>query len=474
MGKINICLDWLEKNPLLFVLMLLMFHVGISSLMYLTALWGFLPSLHNGAGQWLFAMDSFYYHDSAIHLVRELRAGNFLVWWNGDAGHVHVKWIALSYWILGDSSLSFELINAPIWLLTVASIWATSRLLFLESPRLAYVPAMFFGLLPSYLLHTTQLLKDPIYILGISLLMLGWVLLIQGRRRWGGTLLLAVGFFFVVSLRMYLLPLVLVVIACGLLYLLAVKQKGRYQVLVSLLAIVAVSYLLQTAAPNLPNAPSVANVLSAGGSTTPSAASDLSAGASTTPSAGASTTPSAASNLSAGDSTTTSVALFGSISALMDKMVGALAGVRDGFARENINVGAKSQVDVDVAFHSYSDLVNYVPRALQVGFLSPFPNQWIEQGNAVGSVGRLIAGVETFFWYLLIVGSLLCLRYRSGMWVSLSMSIVLSILTVLLFTLVVTNVGTIYRMRMGYLMPFYILGVYGLYYTWSRYGPEKN
>ena len=120
------------------------------------------------------------------------------------------------------------------------------------------------------------------------------------------------------------------------------------------------------------------------------------------------------------------------------------------------------------------DLIAYTPRATQIGFLAPFPRQWIEQGRDVGLVGRVIVGFETLLWYILIIGSLFCLCKRKDLWEALLLSVMLSVAVIIFLGLMVTNVGTIYRMRMGYLIPFYILGVHGLYSLVIQYRSEKS
>jgi hypothetical protein len=152
-------------------------------------------------------------------------------------------------------------------------------------------------------------------------------------------------------------------------------------------------------------------------------------------------------------------------------MVARISTAREGF-RSGYK-GSGSNIDTEVELKRFLDIVNYIPRAIQIGFLAPFPSQWIEQGNVTGKVGRMIAGAETLLWYLLAFGSLFCLWKCNDIWVALSVNVVISILVIMLLGFVVTNVGAMYRMRIGFFIPFYILGVYGLHSILRYYRSEK-
>ena len=160
---------------------LVLFHLAVSVSLSLIARSSFLASPHNGQGLWNFALDSFVYHQEALRLLDLLKSGDLNGWW-GSSPFWHVKWIALSYVAITPDPLSSAPVNAIVWATSIYCVYKIVRLLFPEGPTFAIACALVFGFWPSYLLHTTQLLKDPWYVLGILLMIWGWVGLLLGRR----------------------------------------------------------------------------------------------------------------------------------------------------------------------------------------------------------------------------------------------------------------------------------------------------
>lgn len=58
-----------------------------------------------------------------------------------------------------------------------------------------------------------------------------------------------------------------------------------------------------------------------------------------------------------------------------------------------------SNIDAEVQLKSAADLLRYLPRAVVVGCLAPFPNMWLGSGARVGSTGRRLAGLESLATY---------------------------------------------------------------------------
>ncbi len=118
-----------------------------------------------------------------------------------------------------------------------------------------------------------------------------------------------------------------------------------------------------------------------------------------------------------------------------------------------------SGIDYDVTFHNGYDFIVYLPRALQIAFLSPFPADWFGEGKyASTTFFRRVAAFEMVFIYL----SLLCLFYGIYLWrKKIEMWVILLFCTVMMLPFVysVPNMGTLYRYRYGYLMVLVGLGV---------------
>lgn len=122
---------------------------------------------------------------------------------------------------------------------------------------------------------------------------------------------------------------------------------------------------------------------------------------------------------------------------------------------------SRSNVDLDRGFHRATDLVRYIPRALQVALLAPFPAQWREAGSLPWTTaGRRVVAAEMLGVYAGLAGLLAVLwpwRRRADLWV-----VLLPCLAILaLYSLAVSNLGALHRFRYGFLMVLVGLGVAG-------------
>jgi len=122
---------------------------------------------------------------------------------------------------------------------------------------------------------------------------------------------------------------------------------------------------------------------------------------------------------------------------------------------------AGSNLDTDVELRGTGDLIRYLPRAMEIGFLSPFPTMWFTTGVQVGVIGRLVAGVEMLVMYLLLALAVLSLVYR---WKHLSVWFLFSTSTVGCVALgyVVVNISSLYRMRYAFFVLLVTHGTKGL------------
>ena len=62
----------------------------------------------------------------------------------------------------------------------------------------------------------------------------------------------------------------------------------------------------------------------------------------------------------------------------------------------------RSSIDLNVQFNSITDVIEYLPRAIQIGFFSPFLSQWLPHPDAPTNrqVERVVAGAEMTIIYL--------------------------------------------------------------------------
>ena len=117
-----------------------------------------------------------------------------------------------------------------------------------------------------------------------------------------------------------------------------------------------------------------------------------------------------------------------------------------------ISTGGNSLIDAAVQFHSAQEFFWYLPRALQVGLLSPLPELWGGKGSTPAmTLARKVVGVVTAFFYVCLIGllaGLFIFKRNLGFWVMM----VFCLLGILVYTFTYPNVGTLMRYRYGFYM----------------------
>ena len=132
--------------------------------------------------------------------------------------------------------------------------------------------------------------------------------------------------------------------------------------------------------------------------------------------------------------------------------------------------GGSSLMDVQSDISDLRTLAAYLPRAILVGFLAPFPWQWFDTSGSTGGM-RAFAGAEAVLVYLLLLGvSLRAWRairlvgvrryaWRTVQRLPLGGRVIL-VFGVILGTctgLVMANLGTLFRLRLLYWLPLLVL-----------------
>jgi hypothetical protein len=179
----------IESRPVLTFCLLLIFHALVAIILFVVANSEYLSNLHNGQGFWNFSKDSGVYHQEAINASTFLRNSQWFDWWSAYELHQHVKWIALVYWATGyEALISFEIINGLVWSSSNILLYKSSKLIFNNSIVSAISVLFFFQ--PSILISSTQLLRDPFFILGICFICYGWAILKKNKNNLGIVLIL--------------------------------------------------------------------------------------------------------------------------------------------------------------------------------------------------------------------------------------------------------------------------------------------
>lgn len=143
----------------------------------------------------------------------------------------------------------------------------------------------------------------------------------------------------------------------------------------------------------------------------------------------------------------------------VEKCIEIAARTRAGLIHYGLSVNAKSMIDEGIQPRSVAEVIFYLPRALQIALLAPFPSSWL----ANTSMPRLVATGEMFIYYLSLPGLLLLLYYNRKPGVLLVLYFACFFLLAYGFTQ--ANLGTLYRYRYGYLIAVLMLGVLG----WSMW-----
>ena len=122
-----------------------------------------------------------------------------------------------------------------------------------------------------------------------------------------------------------------------------------------------------------------------------------------------------------------------------------------------VSAGGRTLLDAEVQLSNPRALLAYLPRALMIGFLAPFPSQWFDIAGSVG-IMRLFSGLEMLLLYLLLpvaaigVWQVIQSRRREGLLLT-----VFVFLTAVALSLVVANIGTLFRLRLVFLLPGLLL-----------------
>jgi len=413
-------------------------HLLVVGAMYLIGRSQLIPATldTNGIGI-SFAIDSRFYRIEASEMASHLFLRHFNEWWAFNA-QPHVKLYSLSFAIfgplLGFNILSAEPLNLALYLLVVVLVYWVARELFESNTGLLAAAVVTFW--PSLLLHTTQMLRDPLFICSLLLLVLFLIIGVNRNLSLLQGVFVAVGAVIACVLlwlfRGDMWELVFLIVVLGVLMSAASQLRARRflpgNVLAALLLL-----LLSLAIPRvIPTYRQLDSSLA------------LTKGINASRTVPPPRLPGA---------------VFGQAEATSNTGLTKLA-QRLGLLRHKFIINyplAGSNIDTDVELTGIRAIARYFPRALEIGLFSPFPNMWFIRGEQVGLLGRLLSGLETLCMYAMMGLALIALvlnRHKLSVW--LVFAIVLLGCTALGY--VVVNISTLYRMRYGFWILLIILG----------------
>jgi hypothetical protein len=440
-----------------------------------------VPSWHAGDGL-LKGHDWVSYHRIAVALAQKIRSEGWKVWELRPHGY---GWIEP-----GVTAAIYAVTVAKPWILLpfnalihALSAFCLYQIFFCITGKrglltaTATLPFVFF---PSSLLWTVQIHKDGAAILGLLLCLWGWAFLLPGPGRklsaLRGCLLIIVGLFITFVVRAYWGELLLMLSKYGIV-LFGVWQllksgklsKEKFKALLrhwSLPAIAIfffiplslgdISLSLGSVAFKMPRLSKDGEQM---GLPTPSQESV--SRQEKTETTGSVLVPSGLLQRPADPK-------FWELSPWLpysiDAKLAQIARVRRGF---NADMNARSKIDTYTEFGSATEFILYFPRALQIAFFAPFPNQWFAKGFSEFSGGlRKLVGFEMLvFWCLLPFSVFFLLKYRRNpfLWVCFVVCFSFTIL----FVYAVPTMGTVHRFRYIFYMIFAGFGVLGIKERWE-------
>ena len=122
------------------------------------------------------------------------------------------------------------------------------------------------------------------------------------------------------------------------------------------------------------------------------------------------------------------------------------------------SVKANSAIDVDVNFYNLSDVILYIPRALQISIFAPFPDTWFDGVSPT----RLIASIEMAVIYIALLG--IVFLFTSNPRTESILLFIFSLTFLVIYGLTIGNIGTLYRVRYSFEFILVLLGFVG----WSN------
>ena len=417
------------------------YTASVALMVQLILLPNVFPAWHAGDGL-LIGIDSYSFHHIAVDLAQKIHAQGWSAWElrpdgqtsAGIAGAVYAL-TAPKPWIVIPINAALHA-TATLLLLRIVQI-------FLPNWRKALWCVLPFLLYPSAMTWYTQNHKDGYFILGSFMFIYGWILLAQPeawRNIWWRPL---------TAVFSSLLGVVLVWIVRP--YGVQMMQ-GVGVVLALLLTVIFVisgargQIAWQKAIIGIFVAWSVVVVM------TPLTKGGISAVASA----------------SAHEKVSESAFLWKEsdvVPSFLENKFYALVEVRKGFNSTYPNAG--SNIDMNISFHSVWEIIVYLPRAAEIAFLSPFPSQWFKQGTLpANTIMRRISAVEMVGVYLAFIFLPYAIwhwRWRIEVWLILSFCSGM----MLIYAIGIGNVGTLYRVRYGYLMTLVGIGVAGIFAAWD-------
>jgi len=397
-------------------------HLLLTTFIYMTGRFRLAPDIVDINGIWLPSpSDCTWDRLQIISLVNTLTHDGIAAWLKMSAP-CHLKLYSLvfsaSSYLFGFTILGAEPLNLFLYLVIVSLIYKIAQEAF--DNRVAIVAAVAVAVWPSFLLHTTQLFRDPLFISGLLALVYIGLRCVMRPYSWREGLAAGVmagataNFLLAVRIRMWILVLAALLVPSSLFFLRAAFRKrflyaNAASILVALILAIGVPILVFSQQSAL-----------------------------------------------AGGIASSAAPITEFPSEMWEKGGSHILLLRQRFL--DMYPDAGSNIDAQYLPASVS---SYLLRATAVGFFAPFPRMWLEAGHEAGRAGRLLAGVETFLMYV-VQGLAAYALFREPRKISGWLLVLVAASGMIPLGFVVANIGALYRMRYVFWMLLVVLGARGL------------
>lgn len=430
----------MRSNPLRWLLLAGAIHITLTLAIFLVGHFQLLPNVFDQHGTGLsFAIDGDSYRTIASQLATQLQTHGFSAWVAMKAP-LHSRLYSILFAtigrVLGHNVLAAEPLNLIYYLGILTCVYLLGREIF--NVRAGWIAAAIVAVWPSFLLHSTQFIRDTLAISCLLALLFVLTLVLRREFSWRASASAGVAGAALVTLFWILRGNMwnVVVFAIGLTILLLSWRmiRARKFLPANVVAMIVVLFAMLVV-------PSRFESTALPGVRPPA-------------------TPLAI------PSSTQAAPAEGVFARVLRQIGQRRVGFRNYRAQE-------SNIDDDVRLASAGDVVEFIPRATVIGFFSPFPRMWVQAGS-YGSAGRLLSGAETLLMYFFYVAAAVCVwrnRRRLEMWL---LFLVATMGTIGL-GLVVVNAGALYRLRYVFWIMFIIMAAETLvHFTILRTSATKS
>jgi 4-amino-4-deoxy-L-arabinose transferase-like glycosyltransferase len=411
-------------------------HLAATITVFLIGHFQLLPALFDPNGVGLtFAIDGATYQRLASAMATQWHDYGFGAWLEIKAP-LHCRLYSIPFAIIGHNNvLAAEPLNLFYYLGILTVVYRLGREIFNE--RAGLLAAVIVALWPSFFMHTTQLIRDPLAILCFLALLLALTLLLSREFAWKQWLGLGLGSAVVVTLfwltRGNMWNAVVAAVGIGLvLFLFRMLRERKFipgNAFVFAFIVIAVLFV-----------PSRLESTTLGGVRPPVTPLAIPSASQPAPPEG-----------------------------VWARTINQIRDRRAGF---RFYTAQESNMHGGVYFERNSDVVRFIPTAAVIGFMAPFPRMWFQSGT-YGAAGRLLTGAETLVMYFLYLAVGVCLwreRRRLAMWLMFSTATA----ALIGLGLVVVNAGALYRLRYVFWIMLIVIASQGIYLTVRRTSATKS